>query len=235
MKTVAPSVIEDLARYDSATVQNAAILVRGHVPAHDDYSGPELKCMAPDFGTLVGYAVTAEATGLHEPAERSDPSAGSGQDWNNYYDAIASAKVPTIGVLKDVDVSTGRAAIMGDGMAYRHRALGCLGVVVDGSARDVEGIRKAGCGLWATSRVPGHGPFNMVRCNSPVLVAGLRVVPGDILVCDADGVTRVPLDIAADVARMCAEVREKEAAMHRYFSAPDFTLEKYAAWKASRG
>ncbi|MEX0761787.1 MAG: hypothetical protein WD208_13450 [Dehalococcoidia bacterium] len=225
IKAVDPAVLSALAQYDSATVQNAGILVRGHVPADQDYSGPELTCMLPEFGTLVGYAVTAEATPLHDVAEPLN--------WNDYYDAIAYAGVPTIGVLKDVDDPPGRGAIMGDGMAYRHRALGCLGIVVDGSVRDVEGIKKADCGLWGRSRVPGHGPFNMVRHNVPVWVAGLLINPGDILVCDADGVTRVPVDMAAAVAEKCEEVREKESSMHRYFTAPDFSLDKYEAWKAT--
>jgi hypothetical protein len=47
-------------------------------------------------------------------------------------------------------------------------------------------------------------------------------------------VTRVPVEIAADVARKSAEVRKKESTMHRYFSAPDFSLAKYEAWKKSQ-
>jgi regulator of RNase E activity RraA len=218
--------IEDLTRYDSATVQNAAILVRGYVPASQDYSGPELKCMTPGFGTIAGMAVTAELMPLHPRAEPAD--------WNDYYDSIAYAGVPTVAVLKDVDQPAGRGAIMGDGMAYRHRALGCLGVVVDGSARDVPGIEKARCGLWATGRVPGHGPFNLVRHGIPLVAAGLLIEPGDILVCDGDGITRVPVAIAADVARKAAEVRRKEGELHRYFAAPDFGFDKYEAWKRGR-
>jgi regulator of RNase E activity RraA len=218
--------LEDLGRYDSATVQNAAILVRGYVPATEDYSGPALKCMIPEFGTIVGVAVTAELTPLHP---RQKPA-----NWNGYYDSIAYAGVPTVAVLKDVDAPAGRGAIMGDGMAYRHRALGCVGVVVDGNARDVPGIAKARCGLWATGRVPGHGPFNIVRHGIPMVAAGLLIEPGDILVCDGDGVTRVPVEIAADVAKKAAEVRKKESTLHRYFSASDFSLAKYEAWKKSQ-
>ena len=52
-KTVEPSLLEGLAQYESALVQNAAILVRGHIPANQDYSGPELKCMTPEKETTV--------------------------------------------------------------------------------------------------------------------------------------------------------------------------------------
>jgi regulator of RNase E activity RraA len=225
-KRLENSVLDALAAYDSATVQNAAILVRGFVPEYDDYSGPELKCMLPEFGVLAGYAVTAELFPLHNQPDATG--------WDDYYDSIAYAKAPTIAVLKDIDYPQSRGAIFGDGMAYRHRALGCLGAVVDGSVRDVEGIRKAKCGLWGRSRVPGHGPFGIVKHGEPVNVAGLLVRPGDILVCDSDGVTRVPPEIALDVAKKCAEVRKKESEMHRYFSAPGFTVKKYKAWKAEQ-
>jgi len=207
-----PAVLEALAGYDSATVQNAAILVRGYVPAQVDYSGPEIRCMTPDAGTVVGYAVTCELTPLTEQAKTAD--------WEDYYDIIAKTDAPTIAVMKDVDGPPCRGAIIGDVMAYRHRALGCLGAVVDGNARDVPGISSAGLAVWARGRVSGHGPFNIVRHGASVTVADLRISPGDLLVCDTDGVTRVPLDIAADVAKKCAEVRERETAVHRRFSTP---------------
>lgn len=223
MQKIDQSILDELARYDSATVQNAAILVRGYVGEEIDYSGPELRCMLPEFGTLVGYAVTAEASPLHERGDTTD--------WAEYYDLIAYTDVPTIAVLKDVDSPAGRGAILGDGMAYRHRALGCLGAIVDGSVRDVPGIRDAKFGVWATGRVPGHGPFNLIRHSLPVTIAGLHIQPGDILVCDGDGVTRVPLEIAAATADKAAEVRSKEAELHSLFASHSFSLEDYERWK----
>ncbi len=228
METVDSSVLEQLGQFDSATVQNAAILVRGYVPAKHDYSGPELRCMLPEFGTLVGYAMTAELMPLNADTVEEDLRI-------DYYDSLAHAEVPTIAVLKDVDKPAGRGAIIGDGMCYQMRALGCIGVVVDGSARDVPGIRDSGVGLWATSRVPGHGPFKTVRHGETVKVAGLTIKQGDLLVCDGDGVTRVPVDIAAEVASKAAEVRKAESVMHRYFKQPGFNLDSWEKWKEEQG
>ncbi len=141
------SILKELAKFDSATVQNAAILVRGYVPAEQDYTGPQLKCMLPEFGTLVGYAITAELMPLHADKAGDDLRIG-------FYDSLANANAPTIAVLQDVDDPPGRGAIIGDGMCYQMRALGTIGVVAGGSARDVPGIEEAGVGLWATGRVP---------------------------------------------------------------------------------
>jgi regulator of RNase E activity RraA len=226
MKTVDQSVLDALAEYDSATVQNAGILVRGFVHRDDDYTDPSIReYVSPGVKPAVGYALTSTWAPLNE---QSDGVA----DRVEYFDSIARANVPVIVVQQDIDKPARRGAIIGDGMAYQMKALGAVGALVDGNARDVPGIGQAGLALWATGRVPGHGPFNMIEHAIPVTVASLKINPGDILVCDADGATRVPVDEATDVVKMCAEVRAKEGAIHQYFSAPCFNLNQWEEWKA---
>ena len=226
MKTVDQSILDALAEYDSATVQNAGILVRGYIHEDDDYTDPSIReYISPGAKPAVGYALTSTWVPLNEPAAVN-------VDRNDYFDSIARANAPVIVVQQDIDKPSRRGAIIGDGMAYQMKALGAVGALIDGNVRDVPGIEQAGLPLWATGRVPGHGPFNMLEHEIPVTVASLRIAPGDILVCDADGATRVPIDEAADVAKMCAEVRAKEGALHRYFSVPDFTSDKWEAWKS---
>lgn len=226
MKTVDQSILDTLAEYDSATVQNAGILVRGYIPEDEDYTDPDIReYVSPGTKPAVGYALTSTWTPLNEPA-------GDLSGRIDYFDSIAKANVPVIVVQQDIETPARRGAIIGDGMAYQMKALGAVGALVDGNARDVPGIAAAKLPLWATGRVPGHGPFNMIDHGISVTVASLKINAGDILVCDADGATRVPVDEAADVAKMCAEVRAKEGALHRIFGAPDFTLEQWESWKA---
>jgi regulator of RNase E activity RraA len=230
MKTIDQSILDALAEYDSATVQNAGILVRGYVHEDDDYTDPSIReYISPGAKPAVGYALTSTWLPLNEPAENP---AENNVDRIDYFDSIARANVPVIVVQQDVDKPSRRGAIIGDGMAYQMKALGAVGALIDGNVRDVPGIAEAGLPLWATGRVPGHGPFNMLEHDIPVIVASLRIAPGDILVCDADGATRVPVDEAADVVKMCAEVRAKEGALHRYSSVTDFTIDKWEAWKS---
>ncbi len=220
-----PAVLKTLGEYDSATVQNAAILVRGYTPEGADYTGPGMRRMIGAVGSVVvGYALTSTWMPLNEPSRDT-------ADRNDFWDSIGEADAPVIAVLKDVDSPARRGAIIGDGMTYTMSALGAVGAVVDGNARDVPGIEKCGIHLWATGQVPGHGPFNMIEHGVPVEVAGLTITPGDILVCDGDGVTRVPADIATDVAKACVDVRAKEGDMHHYFTSPEFSFEK---WRSER-
>lgn len=231
MKTVDQSVLDTLAEYDSATVQNAGILVRGYVHEDEDYTDPSMReYVSAGAKPAVGYALTSTWAPLNEQPDNTNGKVNT--DRIDYFDSIARANVPVIVVQQDVEKPARRGAIIGDGMAYQMKALGAVGALVDGNARDVPGIEQAGLPLWATGRVPGHGPFNMIDHGVPVTVASLKITPGDILVCDADGATRVSVDIAADVAKMCGEVRAKEGESHRFFSTPGFTPDQWEEWKA---
>lgn len=222
---VDPAILNDLANYDSATVQNAAILVRGYVPAGEDYTGPALEQLLPKAGGVtVGYAMTSVWTPITEPA--SQPL-----DQNILWDMIANTTAPIVVVLKDGDPQPNRGALIGDGMAYLMKALGTVGAIVAGNARDIPGIAKSEIGLWATGTVPGHGPFGIQQIGDTVEVAQLKIKHGDIVVCDQDGVTRVPIEIAADVAKACADVRAKESRIHATFKNETFSIED---WRATR-
>ncbi len=75
----------------------------------------------------------------------------------------------------------------------------------------------------------------MIDHSIPVAAAGLRILPGDILVCDGDGVTRVPVDVAEDVLKTAAEVREREGKGFAYFSKLGFSVEDWEGYKAGLG
>ena len=60
MSKVDIETVKRLQKYDSATIQNAAIRVRGYVDESEDYTGPELRCFNDGGATVIGYAVTAE-------------------------------------------------------------------------------------------------------------------------------------------------------------------------------
>lgn len=232
--TMTPSIdtLAALAEYDAATVQNARALLDGYVDAQIDYTGPDLREMLPNpdgsGNPVVGIALTSTWTPLHEPAEERQL-----MDRIDYMDSIAGCQLPVVVALQDIDIPARRGAIIGDGMAYMMRALGAVCAVVDGNARDLPGIRRANFALWATGKVPGHGPFNLIEHGVPISVADMVVHPGDILVCDGDGVTRVPPGVALDVLAKCAEVREKESKTHVIFGQPDFSMHDWETYKSS--
>ena len=217
MTRVDDTILAGLAEFDSATVYNAVEKVRG--VSNDDYTGPEIQYLTPEFGAVIGYAVTSEVTPLDAtPANMS---------WPDYYDVLNETPGPMIAVMKDVDTRPKRAALFGDGMAHIHRKLGVVGAVVEGCVRDLEGIRAAGLPIWGLGTVSGHGPFNVRAVGRPLVAGQLLVQTGDLLLADVDGVVKIPLDIAADTLRKAGEIRTWERSHFDMINSPDFTYEKW--------
>lgn len=88
------------------------------------------------------------------------------------------------------------------------------GLVIDGAIRDLCEWAEDGMPIFArghTHRGPSKdGPGEI---NVPVSCAGLAVLPGDLIVGDADGVIAVPAAEAADVLRRSQAHLAKEAAI----------------------
>ncbi|MFZ1754027.1 MAG: hypothetical protein WAU10_09795, partial [Caldilineaceae bacterium] len=138
-------IITALSQYDTATLFNALVLKNG-LP-NEEYTDHRLACLLPELGSVVGYAVTVEVT--------TNDADAPGLDWLDYYAYLESQPGPLVAVLKDVDSRPGRGASFGDGMARLHKKLGVVGVLVDGTIRDLAGIRQVGLPVWAWGTVPG--------------------------------------------------------------------------------
>lgn len=216
MSTVSQELINAFKEFDSATVFNAMVLKLG-LP-NEEYTDHTIRCLLPELGPVVGLAVTAEVT-------TNDPDS-SRIDWPDYYELLERSSGPLVAVMKDVDSRPGRGASFGDGMATLHRRLGVVGALVDGTVRDLPGIRKVGLPMWAWGTVPGHGVFNLTRFNTPVTIGQLRIRPGDLILADSDGCVRIPIDQAETILQGAAEVRAKEAAIFDFYKSPDFTVQK---------
>ncbi len=211
--------IAALKQYDSATIFNAVALKLG-LP-NLDYTDHTIRCLLPDLGLVVGFAVTAEVTTNDEDS--------TALEWIDYYDYLGSQEGPLIAVFQDLDTSPGRGASFGDGMARVHKRLGVEGVVVGGAVRDLIGIRQVGLPVWGWGAVPGHGLFNMNRFGAPVTVGRLRIHPGDLVLADGDGCVRIPTEHIDDVLRLAEEVRTREAALFDFYESDTFSLQAMRA------
>ena len=211
--------IAALKRYDSATIFNAVALKLG-LP-NLDYTDHTIRCLLPDLGLVVGFAVTAEVTTNDEDS--------TALEWIDYYDYLGSQQGPLIAVFQDMDTSPGRGASFGDGMARVHKRLGVEGVIVGGTVRDLIGIREVGLPVWAWGKVPGHGLFNMNRFGAPVTVGRLRIHSGDLILADGDSCVRIPTDHIDDVLRLAEKVRTREAALFDFYESDGFSLQEMRA------
>ena len=126
--------------------------------------------------------------------------------------------------IQDLDAEmAGYGAFWGEVHSAVHKALGCLGVVTDGSIRDIpqwaEGF-QALAGLIG----PSHAHVHLAGFGDVVRVAGMTVRSGDLIHADRHGAVVVPIDIADKVpaaAELCARREEPILAVAR---SKDFSL-----------
>ena len=102
-------------------------------------------------------------------------------------------------------------AVVGDNVCWLARNAGFSGIVIDGMARDLEGM--LGIGLPTFSR--GITPNSCVksgpgRVGFPVVAGGVAVAPGDVIVGDRDGVVVIPAAMLDQVLARLELIRAAE-------------------------
>jgi 4-hydroxy-4-methyl-2-oxoglutarate aldolase len=114
-------------------------------------------------------------------------------------DLLDSIKPGEIAVCSsDKPLETG---IMGELSATSMRSRGGRGCIVDGYTRDARRIIQQQFPVFArgTSPVDTTGRAAIVDYDCPVICGGRRVVPGQIVFADLDGIVFIPRDIEMDV------------------------------------
>lgn len=100
---------------------------------------------------------------------------------------------------------------LGDLMGAAAAAIGFNGIVCDGCVRDRLGLEEIGMPVFSRGifqRTPAKkGPG---RINVPVICAGVKVNPGDLVLGDCDGVTVVPRELIDTVLDKAGEKLEYE-------------------------
>jgi regulator of RNase E activity RraA len=153
-----------------------------------------LICPFPEMKPIVGYARTATIRS-REPSPSGDPRATR----IAYYEYVEKGPRPGIVAIQDIDATDrGIGAFWGEVQTNIHQALGCLGVVTDGSVRDIDQMAK-GFFVLAGSIMPSHVHADIADFDCPVTVAGMLVASGDILHADRHGAVVIPADIAARI------------------------------------
>jgi regulator of RNase E activity RraA len=217
MKKVAESVLRKLNEFDSPTVSNA--IERLNIrPRTSGYAGHDLRCIFPELGTTVGYAVTCTADSTSE--QRLNP-----RGLLPLWEAVDASLKPAILVIKDIGDDSYRSCHLGEVMATTAKALGAVGCICDGGLRDIHEIEGlGGFQLFCPGFVVSHGNPVICEVGVDVCLSGLEVSTGDILHGDINGVLTIPHGIVDQVADKVASVREEEGHILELVKSPNFTL-----------
>jgi regulator of RNase E activity RraA len=211
--------IEGLKRYNTPTISNA-IEIFNVRPRHVGFLPHQIRCLTPDLAPIVGYAVTSQT--------RADPVTESSPDLtSDYLRYVAAEPGPKIAVGQDLDQPPGLGAQFGEVNATIHQKLGCVGHVTDGCPRDVDEVRGLGFALFGLNPCVSHAYVRLADFGKPVRLAGVEILPGDLLHADNHGVCVIPHNVAERLADACAEVERLERPLLECCRSNDFDLEHY--------
>lgn len=106
------------------------------------------------------------------------------------------------------------ASVFGGIAALDASRNGLAGVIVDGAIRDVDEVVARALPTWSRAVTPRTGKFRLeaVQINAPIACGGCHVLPGDLVLADANGVCFIPVDVAEQAIERIVEVAMSEAA-----------------------
>jgi regulator of RNase E activity RraA len=217
--SVTDEALEALRRYDVPTLANGieTFDVRSRAAG---YAGGDIRCVFPELPIVNGHAVTARI----RAAEPSDEPYAR----RSWWEFTQTVPAPRMVVIQDLDDPPGVGSFWGEVNGSIHRALGCVGVVTNGSVRDLSEVRAIPFHYFAGSIAVSHAYVHLVDFGTPVEVGGLTVETGDLLQGDQHGVISIPADLVADLPAACDRVIAKERVVIDYCRTPDFTIDGLA-------
>lgn len=204
--------LEQMKQYDTpsitnvvATYPNSDLCLGLYNPwkAHW-YTDQSLRCMYPELGRTIGYAVTVTYS---EP-----DSSFSRLTFTDLCKAIQAAPKPVVLVIKQnlPEEIKNKNGLCGGNMMTAFKALGVVGVISDGPSRDVDEVRPLGVQYMLTGVCAGHGDFAIQELNTPVDICGMTVTPGELIHMDENGAVKFPADKLEQVAGLCEKLRVYE-------------------------
>ena len=238
---VPAEVLAQLREVSTATI-SAQLLRRGY--AQMFLLG--LLPLRPDL-RMAGQAFTLRFIPAREDLARDEQMASG--EFNNLrnkqriaVESVNPGDVLVIDARNDI-----RAASLGNILIARIKARGAAGIVTDGAYRDTPAIKEIDLPTYARGQNPNIS-FTIhyaADLNVPISCAGVAVIPGDVIVGDAEGVIVIPQAIAAEVAADGWEQERKEEFIYRkveggasiigVYPPNAETLAEYEAWKKTHG
>lgn len=197
-----PGLVEGLAAAGAATVHEAS--------GRRGFVGPHIRPIQQGV-RVAGSAVTV----LSHPGDNMMVHA-----------AVEVCRPGDVLVVANTAPST--HGMFGELIATSLRQRGVAGLVIDAGVRDTAELREMGFPVWS-QHVSCQGTVKSTpgSVNVPVVIGGVAVRPGDVMVCDDDGVVVVARDEAGWVLERSQERMDKEGDTRARLERGELGLDMY--------
>jgi regulator of RNase E activity RraA len=125
-----------------------------------------------------------------------------------------------------MDDPPGQGAFVGDVHASVLKALGCVGYLTNGAVRELPSVRTMGIQLFAGSLTVSGAYAHTFELGAEIRIGGMDVRPGDLLHGDLHGVINVPLQVAAQIPGVAAEVQRAGRKVIEFCRSNSFSVSK---------
>ena len=181
----------------------------------------QMQCFDPSLPPIIGYARTAMIRSMTPPEEKPEDIR---EMRARYYETISAPPNPSISVIQDLDPTPGFGAFWGEVNTAIHKGLGCLGVVTNGSFRDIDACAP-GFQLLGGKVAPSHAWVHLVAIECEVNIFGMAVKPNDIIHADRHGAVVVPEECVKELPSAIDVLTRREAVILEVARSPGFNVE----------
>jgi regulator of RNase E activity RraA len=169
---------------------------------------PHIKPLRDDM-VVVGRAMTVLEADVFTESHGTSDAGSMSEPFGLMFRALDDLKAGEVYICAG---ASPRYALWGELMSMRAMKLGAAGAVVDGYHRDTRGIIQLGFpafsyGGYAQDQAPRG---KVIDFRVPLEIGGVRMMPGDIVFGDLDGVCVVPRAAEEEVLRKAMEKVQKE-------------------------
>jgi 4-hydroxy-4-methyl-2-oxoglutarate aldolase len=212
--------LESLWRLSGSVVASSIETLRVRLP-NTGFTDSSIHRIFDERPPMVGYAATVRIRTSEPPMEGR--SYYKNTEWWNHILTVAE---PRVVFIEDLDDPPGRGAFVGETHARILKALGCVGIVTNGTVRDVDSVQLLDFQMFAQGFSVSHAFAHVFDFGSAVSIAGMTVEPGSLIHGDELGVQTIPLEIAAKIPGTAEAILRSRQQFNELCRPENFSIDK---------
>src|SRR5215469_11788008 len=154
--SLSPVELESLRRLSGSVIASAIERFRVRLP-NTGFTNSSIHAIFDERPPMAGYAATLRIRTSEPPMEGRDYYKST-----QWWEHVLSIPEPRVVVIEDLDHPTGCGAFVGEAHACVLRALGCVGVVTNGTVRDTDRIEATSFQMFARGLSVSHAYAHVI-------------------------------------------------------------------------